>query len=43
MASVGYGSIRYMLIHREGGQSRRRGYAAIDFDPTSFDPQRLWQ
>ena len=37
MASVGYGSIRYMLIHQEGGvqpPQRQR-----DFDPQDFDPQ----
>ena len=37
MASVGYGSVRYMLINQEGGvQPPVRQH---DFDPTSFNPQ----
>ena len=37
MASVGYGSVRYMLIHQEGGVAPpvRQG----DFDRRSFSPE----
>ena len=36
-ASVGYGSIRYMLINQEGGVHPPA--TVRDFDPTSFDPR----
>ena len=35
-ASVNHGSIRYMLINRDDGQTPARHH---DFDPTSFDPE----
>ena len=39
MASVGYGSIRYMLIHQEGGvqpPAQQRDFSPDDFDPQDF-------
>ena len=36
-ASVGYGSIRYMLVNREGGV--QPPVTSVDFDPADFDPR----
>ena len=36
-ASVNHGSIRYMLIHQEGGVLPP--VTSVDFDPADFDPR----
>ena len=36
-ASVGYGSVRYMLVNREDGAAPP--VQSLDFDPVDFDPR----